>query len=110
MRRSFAVVTFTALAVGAIPIVGAADHDRDDREHHERVYVERHPPEPVYERRYEAPSHRHVWIAGHHRWNGREYVWVPGRYEVPPEHYRHWVSGHWAHEHRGWYWVEGHWS
>jgi len=62
------------------------------------------------ETRVVAPSRRHIWIAGYHRWDGNAYVWVPGRWELPPAHRRAWVRGHWVHERRnGWYWVDGHW-
>jgi WXXGXW repeat (2 copies) len=75
-----------------------------------RVYVRIGPPAPIVETRIVAPSRRHVWIAGYHRWDGQAYVWVPGRWELPPAHRRAWVRGHWVHERRnGWYWVDGHW-
>ena len=74
------------------------------------VYVRVAPPAPITEVRVVAPSHKHVWIGGFHRWDGNAYVWTPGRWELPPHHRQKWVSGHWAH-HRvhGHYWVEGHW-
>jgi hypothetical protein len=75
-----------------------------------RVYVRVAPPAPIVEVRAVAPSPRHVWVAGYHRWNGAAYVWVPGRWELPPAESRAWVAGHWAHHaSNGWYWVEGHW-
>jgi YXWGXW repeat-containing protein len=74
------------------------------------VYVSIAPPAPIVEVVPVAPSPRHVWIAGYHRWDGRAYVWVPGHYVVPPHAHVVWVSGHWAHHHsHGYYWVEGHW-
>src|SRR5437763_290908 len=36
-----------------------------------RVYVRIGPPVPVVETRVVAPSPRHVWIGGYHRWDGR---------------------------------------
>jgi hypothetical protein len=76
----------------------------------ERVYVQIAPPAPIVEVQVAAPSPRHVWIAGFHRWDGRAYVWVPGRWALPPRPGKVWVAGHWAH-HRtyGHYWVEGRW-
>ena len=75
-----------------------------------RVYVTVAPPAPIVEVRVTAPSGRHVWVDGYHRWDGRGYVWVPGRWDLPPRAGHVWVPGHWAH-HRvhGHYWVEGHW-
>jgi hypothetical protein len=74
-----------------------------------RVYVRVAPPAAIVETRVIAPSPHHVWIAGNHRWDGAAYVWVPGRWELPPTGYRVWVEGRWAHHHDGYYWVEGHW-
>ena len=74
-----------------------------------RVYVKIGPPALVVETRGTAPSAKHVWIEGYHRWDGRAYVWVPSHWEAPPRHRTHWVSGRWAHDRHGWYWSEGHW-
>jgi len=74
-----------------------------------RVYVPVPPPPVIVETAPAPPSPRHVWIGGYHRWDGRAYIWVPGRYEVPRRHYRVWVPGHWVKHRRGWYWSEGHW-
>ena len=75
-----------------------------------RVYVRVAPPAPLVEVRLTAPSPRHIWIGGYHRWDGAAYVWVPGRYELPPRAGQVWVPGHWAHHRRhGHYWIEGHW-
>ena len=76
-----------------------------------RVYVPSPPPPAPVEVIGVAPSPRHVWIAGYHRWDGdgRAYVWVPGHWEVGPRPRAVWIRGHWSHHRRGWYWVEGHW-
>ncbi len=75
-----------------------------------RIYVRIAPPAPIVETRVVAPGPRHVWIAGYHRWDGRAYVWVPGRWDLPPAGRSVWVPGHWVrHRRNGWYWVEGHW-
>ena len=47
------------------------------------VFVRVAPPRPLVERVVPAPSPRHVWVAGYYRWNGRAYLWVPGRWVVP---------------------------
>jgi len=67
------------------------------------------PPAPIVERRPVAPGPRYVWIGGYHRWDGRAYVWVPGRWELPPRAHARWVAHHWVHRHGGWVLVEGHW-
>jgi hypothetical protein len=56
-----------------------------------------------------SPGPRYVWTDGYYRWNRQDYVWVPGRYVIPPRHRAVWVSGHWAPRRRGYVWVPGHW-
>ncbi len=74
-----------------------------------RVYVRVAPPAAIVETVPVAPSPRHIWVPGYHRWDGRAYVWFPGRYVLPPRANVVWVPGHWASHRRGWYWIEGHW-
>ena len=74
-----------------------------------RLYVRTGPPARIVEVRPVAPGPRYVWIDGYHRWDGRGYVWVPGRWAAPPRARAAWVPGRWAHDRRGWYFVEGHW-
>jgi hypothetical protein len=57
----------------------------------------------------EANTDRRAWVGGFYRWNGSEYVWVPGSWEKPPRSRAIWVNGLWAHNRNGWYWVEGYW-
>ena len=73
------------------------------------VVVSIRPPAAVVERRTLAPSRRHVWIAGYHRWDGRAYVWVPGRWEERPRAHAVWVRPRWVHRRHGWVFVEGRW-
>jgi hypothetical protein len=74
-----------------------------------RVYVRMGPPVRVVEVRSVAPGPGYVWIEGYHRWDGRGYLWVPGRWERAPRPRAVWVPGHWAQDRHGWYWVEGRW-
>jgi hypothetical protein len=75
-----------------------------------RVYVSIAPPAPIVEVQTVAPGPGHVWVAGYHRWDGHAYIWVPGRWALPPRPHAVWVAGHWNHHHaHGYYWVEGHW-
>jgi hypothetical protein len=76
---------------------------------HGRVYVRVGPPAPIVEVRTVAPGPRYVWIDGYHRWSGRAYAWVPGRWAASPRARAVWVPGRWVHERRGWYFVDGHW-
>jgi hypothetical protein len=74
------------------------------------VYVKIAPPAPIVETRVVAPGAGYVWVGGYHRWNGTAYVWVPGRWALPPRGRTVWVAGHWKHHHaHGYYWVDGHW-
>lgn len=74
-----------------------------------RVYVRVAPPAPIAEVRVLAPGPGHVWVPGFHRWDGRAYVWVAGRWARPPRVGVIWVPGHWKHTRHGWYWVDGRW-
>ena len=56
-----------------------------------------------------APGPRYVWVDGYHRYDGRGYVWVPGRYAIPPRHRALWVPGRWEPRRRGYVWVPGYW-
>lgn len=74
-----------------------------------RAYVRIGPPAPIVEVRTVAPGPRYAWVGGYHRWSGRAYVWVPGRWVVPPRHRSVWVRPHWEHDRRGWFFVGGRW-
>ena len=74
-----------------------------------QVYVRIGPPPPRREVIVTRPAPGYVWVRGYHQWNGNAYVWVPGRWVLPPREHVVWVDGHWRHEGRGWIWVEGHW-
>jgi WXXGXW repeat (2 copies) len=68
------------------------------------------PPAPPAEPVPPPPSPEHVWVAGHHRWNGHVYVWERGRYERRPHGRARYVAGHWERRDRGHTWVDGHWE
>ncbi len=59
-----------------------------------------------------APEHREfmAWNPGHWRWDGREWIWVPGHYVERPHRAAVWVPGHWDARPGGWVWIAGHWS
>jgi hypothetical protein len=73
------------------------------------VVVSVGPPRAIVEHRAPRPSPRHVWLAGYHRWDGRAYVWEPGRWELPPREHAVWVAPRWEHRHDGYVFVEGRW-
>ncbi len=76
----------------------------------QEVVIHVAPPHPIVEHRGPAPGPGYVWIAGYHRWDGRAYVWVPGRWERPPRPHAKWVAHRWVKRHGGWVLVEGHWK
>lgn len=74
-----------------------------------QVVVRVAPPAPIVEARPVAPGAHYVWTDGYHRWDGHRYVWLSGRWVMPPRPGVVWVPGHWAERHGGWVWIEGHW-
>jgi hypothetical protein len=50
------------------------------------------------------------WQPGHWRWNGREYVWVEGRYAARPRPQAVWMAPRWDRRGSGWVYVEGRWT
>jgi len=70
-----------------------------------------HPPPP---RRAElpppAPAPQALWKSGHWRWNGQQYVWVPGHYAQRPSPTANWIPDYWEQGPDGWMWVEGQWT
>jgi hypothetical protein len=71
-------------------------------------------PRPPPPRRAEipppAPSPQVLWKYGHWRWNGQQYVWVPGRYVQRPSPTANWIPDYWEQGPEGWMWVEGQWT
>jgi opacity protein-like surface antigen len=74
-----------------------------------QVVVRVAPPAPIVERHPVAPGPRYVWTDGYHRWDGHRYVWVSGRWVMPPRAGVVWVPGHWDARPGGWVWIGGHW-
>src|SRR6185369_11217242 len=56
----------------ALPGSASAGVERDERRAH--YYAPHAPPAARHEWRGRAPSERHFWAPGYHRWNGREHV------------------------------------
>jgi len=89
--------TVFSLAVG-IGSASAAD-----------IVVHVRPPRAVVEHRVPAPSRNHVWIPGYQRWDGRVYVWQPGRWELPPRPHARWIAPRWNHHGNSWTFIQGRW-
>jgi hypothetical protein len=56
-----------------------------------------------------SPGVEYVWVGGYHRWDGRRYVWIRGRYYRRPHAAARWEAAHWEARGRGHIWVEGRW-
>lgn len=58
-----------------------------------------------------APSPNYIWIDGYWTWDYgyREYVWVPGRWEVSPYAGAVWIPGYWEYTQRGYRWINAMW-
>jgi hypothetical protein len=71
-------------------------------------YVPTAPPAPRFERRGRAPSTRHFWVNGYHKFANGRYIWIGGHWDtqrgnmiyVQPHYDR--VDGHWRY-------IPGHW-
>jgi hypothetical protein len=85
----------------------------------EPVYVEQEPqyvvvreaPPPVRIERRPAPvSTAQIWIDGFWNWDNQHYVWVGGRYEIPPQRDVVWVAPRYDHDTQGYRFTPGRWS
>jgi hypothetical protein len=97
MRKRLLIQT---LVLAAAAVSGAACATR--------VVVAGPPPAVRMEVRGVAPSPAHAWVDGYWAWRGG-WVWMPGRWAVPPRGRHAWVPGHWQRRGRGWVFIEGHW-
>ncbi len=75
------------------------------------IMVREGPPPPRRERIDERhrPSRDAVWITGFWRYDGRAYVWMPGRWELPPRGNHEWIEPRWENRGGGYVFIEGHW-
>ena len=61
-----------------------------------RYFAPHAPPAARVEFRGVAPSARHFWAPGYYRYNGREHVWVGGRWELRRDGFEY-ARPHWVH-------------
>lgn len=73
------------------------------------ITVKVKPQVPQYQRG-PQPSPKHVWIDEEWQARGNQYVFVGGKWYVPPHPNYNWVFGHWKHHPNGWEWVNGYWK
>jgi hypothetical protein len=67
------------------------------------------PPRREYVDERHRPSRDAVWLAGYWRYDGRAYVWMPGRWDTPPRGHRDWEAPRWENRGGGYVFIEGHW-
>ena len=98
------VLIATALATASFAAIGAAQAA-------EVIIVHRGPPPLRHEVIVARPGPGRLWYwqPGFWRWDGRDYDWVPGRWERRPHPRAVWVAPHWVRRHGDWVFVEGHW-
>lgn len=68
------------------------------------------PPEPLVEEVPEAPGVAYVWVPGYWYWSGSSYVWVSGRYAVPPAPGHVYVRSGWVSVDGRYRFVRGYWA
>jgi len=67
------------------------------------------PPPPNQEMVGRAPHPGFVWTQGYQRWDGRRYMWVPGRWVRPPRAGAVWVQPRWIQRGNEWVFRPGRW-
>jgi hypothetical protein len=80
-----------------------------EKDHQHFHYYAPRPPAARFEIRGRAPSARHFFAPGYYRYNGREHVWVAGRWEFRREGLEY-IAPHWQIDSFGrWEYVPGRW-
>jgi hypothetical protein len=115
----FASLSLALLAVAGCDVYVAHDRPRRVYVQPQPVYVE---PEPAYivlrqapppiiiEARPSAPSSAHLWIEGSWNWDNQRYVWLGGRYALPPQPDVVWVAARYESSSDGVRYTAGRWS
>jgi hypothetical protein len=72
-----------------------------------RVVIAQPPPPPRVVTRRPPPSrHGEIWIEPYWAWNGSQWVWVDGYWDLPPQPGAIWMAPQWD----GRAWVPGYWT
>ena len=97
-KPSLRSAAFLAILGAILPIAAA-----------QAQWVHTAPPPRVFEHHAPPPGRGYTWIPGYHRWDGHRYIWVGGRWVLPPRPRAVWIPGRWVNSPRGWFWRPGHW-
>ena len=93
-----------ALVVGVLLAAGCASGNRPVKQ------LPPAPPAVTVERVAARPSMDAVWIGGHYEWEKKKWVWVDGKWVVPPRPNAIWIGGRWVKHKDGWTWMPSHWE
>jgi hypothetical protein len=102
MSKKLMVLAVVASVATAAPSLGAQNFRG-------RAYVTIQPPPERVEVFGRPPGPRYIWSKGYYVQQRGRWVWLPGRWIMPPPGRRVWVPGYWARDRSGWYWREGFW-
>ncbi len=80
-----------------------------DLEQEKTAVAPQEPPPPKEEAREAAPLAEAIWAPGYWHWNGAVFVWVEGRWMIPPKQNEQWVPPTWRRTPRGVIFRPGHW-
>ena len=67
------------------------------------------PPRVHVEHRSHRPGPEYVWTPGYYRWDGHAYAWSDGSWQRPPHRHARWVTPRWRRDGRDYVFVEGRW-
>lgn len=67
------------------------------------------PPAAAVEVRPESPGEGYVWVDGYYDYTGGTYVWVAGRWTLPPFRGAVWVGHRWYSSGGRWHFARGYW-
>jgi hypothetical protein len=103
-----------AIAGGAIG--NSVDHQQGTLYHTEyeatsSIAVPQVPPPPAPPADYVSPqpTPSAYWIAGYYNFDGYQYLWVPGHWEIPPPNFTVFVRPHWIYRGGAYVYVRGYW-
>jgi hypothetical protein len=84
---------------------------RSEYEATSRVAVPQMPPPPASQADYVTPqpTPSALWIAGYYNFDGYQYAWVPGHWEIPPPGVGVFVRPHWVYRGGQYVFIRGYW-
>ena len=98
------------VSIAAFSLAASATSEPHPR-HYRRVAVVDVDVAPPPPRVIVVPAARrgYVWAPGYWRWNGRQHVWIDGRW-MRERRGVQWVPAHWEQRGNRWHFEDGHWE